>query len=1335
MCEAVSRGQLRYEDRDASSELAILHIQFLQEQRDYFQHNTYTIEAFHHQLDSPMIRTPRAYLDFQLPLGFLRLVDSPRIHTSTTNIEIQSPPGFPPSLDSPIVHHSATNLDFRPPSGSPPPVPQPQCYQVEPESPGHQVGQAYHRPRLQPLRSSARRRRPRSSTRRRLASQSHLATVQAQAQRTRILQAQAHAEAQAQARYKTTRAQAEVRELLFLQGLIELQHRSSELYQPHLSQDSATMATPRPAGVAPRQRTISPHDIGLLAQRAGRRNGSQGALPSNVNTSETIQTPGQYHLQQNDFGTPKALPAIPYASQRSLVQGNPTLTIARQQPLSVLRVPRLRKFDKGLGYDLGLGSNMPSQLPRNPHEAAAAARSHSERVKAMQRNLAADPNVLLPSPPGFPAQLIAVGPPLTGHNTTTTNTLPSVLKPFHRQPMMNYKEGLQAIIDETGPLLFRLTHLEPMPVSVVFNNAQNHSIGISEGLILTRDTDLKSLVTIIQELLDEQCELSAGHDGTRLIANIIEIRIGTKETNKGWPALKGEGMKSQGGKKFASWVRWITSGDMEKYWRAYRIELQTQAPQPGSTETFVKPIFKVRTVTQVPNPNPSCAGGHEFLADPNGVSATAVILDSDGEQSDDGDVALEPVNQGAIAIRDAEVDPATSFARGIGGRGLQSEGTAAFGSVYGNGGSSSVTQVGSGFGSVSNASSNTNQHRFGGDAAASTPSSTNSNWGKDGRDVSESSERKQLPKPIGSTRDWGYYQRLGGDPKMHKLHDLSHVPFVATEIKIPPITADMVREALENARKSWDNSDEAEDFTSPKPSVGPVGAVYSAEEKKWRDEAAKKLERAIGFEDTDSWFPIYDTEIPDARKIVDSRLLGHDKQLSAEEKGKGKAKGTLVSNFFNAYSAPGGSQGHRISGGFNSPQTQGNGMKETEANSYFGGYIAPNGGRRGLFGAEVANHGGHGVVQTHDNTPNSSCATPNPSQNHLLPGFGAGRPNSSALLGSPMATASTRTPTSVNSAHMKTSFMNVHAPDFTYQQLADRSNTNAMSPYLQSLAGAQAPYAKADSLGHMAGQASQARFGAPSSQYSSPAMAGNQNFSQLQQSSPFAAMSGFDFKPDNTLFYSQHQGSSSRQPSPTKGYAVQFGSPQKQTFSNTAMPFGSRYGSPEKATSTSDFNHSRRNFPEIQHNQGGKGNDRRSRSSEKSVPANQSGAPSPFLNYSPAAGQLNNAFDSSFLFGQNTAVSSTLRFPSPNSANTRQQGFNSSFNSGFQYNQNSPCDFAFNYHSPGQGSSNIGNQGSMMGGGQFPSNLGGYGGYQGWDSTGGGPPTQDNGKRQRRDFI
>jgi hypothetical protein len=315
----------------------------------------------------------------------------------------------------------------------------------------------------------------------------------------------------------------------------------------------------------PRHRTLSPADIYKLAEQAERRNRARGLItppritvtPARINSPSVLQP-------HNILGTGENFPPLAMtqsAKDSSLAQTKRPPVCAVACSYSEFHGTWTRTVDRGPAYDV---------TPENDQDAAAAAaRSHAERVRSMQRQLAADPNIIISPAPSFSTQqLTAQGPPLTA----TTANHPSVLTPVVRTPLMTYQQAFDAIIGETGPLLLRLELLEPIPVTALLYDDSGSSLGVSEALVLNKETDLKTLVMVVQKLLDEQIKRFPGHDGQRFIITHIDVRNGDEIMKAGHPPLKGEAREKSRTGKSAAWVRWMVNGDMEKYWKVLRIE-------------------------------------------------------------------------------------------------------------------------------------------------------------------------------------------------------------------------------------------------------------------------------------------------------------------------------------------------------------------------------------------------------------------------------------------------------------------------------------------------------------------------------------------------------------------------------------------------------------------------------------------------------------------------------------------------------------------------------------------------------------------------------------------
>lgn len=463
---------------------------------------------------------------------------------------------------------------------------------------------------------------------------------------------------------------------------------------------------------------------------------------------------------------------------------------------------------------------------------------------------------------------------------------------------------------------------------------------------------------------------------------------------------------------------------------------------------------------------------------------------------------------------------------------------------------------------------------------------------------------------------------------MHKLYDLSHIPFEVEDFPVPEIKFDTAVEQEIIARiqaEGW-NFEEPRNSVTPKASAQPT---VSAEKQAWLDNANEQFERAKGFEDDDSFFPNYDTQIPDARKIIASHLI-----VGQKHSAKGKGRET-----------PGN-----------------NSMRHTDI---------------GVSGSEVESYdvGGKGKAkQTDFNDLHGGSSSLDASQariDRIVSRF-QGTFNNSNMRQSQMGT---NTPIVTK--------MNVHAPNFNYQQLVDRSNNISLSPYLQSLAGPQPAYTQPNPYGMIGKTASSA----PGTQNPSATMVGNQA-SSIHKSNSSAGFTTFSIP---TLH--PQQGSSSLRNSPEKQYAAnarmspvaQFTFPQSSTFNTGAYAGSSGSSSPA-------FSTSRRQSPDRQYTQQGKGHGQQLRSPERLNRAGHGGVP--YLRHpSPELTERFNTQHShgiGFQQGRNSGATQMASHPS-----LREPSMQHGSGAGFQYGQNTQYNLEFDYQPNGQSSDHNGGQGPM----------------------------------------
>ena len=830
-----------------------------------------------------------------------------------------------------------------------------------------------------------------------------------------------------------------------------------------------------------RERAINPQQVALMTERAARRNGLQNPLGSKENTSPSASTGG--------FG----------------ISPRPATT-------NLLRT-------LGVGYDSGI----PSQLSRDP-QVAAAVIQHASRDRYTERNraqLGATQQRVMqdtmnitshhsPSPsPSSSSSTAAVLPsvltpfnrvPLMGNNphhspspsasySSSAAGLPSVLTPFNRPQLMSYKEAFDKLIYENGPLLPTFKHLEKRNASVVLYDTAGDLLAVfGEGFDLSSTADIRYVVEIIQYLLDEhlkQHELV--HDaGARLLVQAVEIRHPIRGLNHGYPPLKGRVREGDNGGLWGKHIRWFTGGDMEKYWAVYRNVLQMGA---GMAE---KPILKVKTVRQIPlGDDYAFKGGHEFY-DISGNTPSVEKANS-GAEGDRGRVVGQ-VDGGA----DTGSERSSSSGQGVAGRSNGGAHNASQASTSGQGvaggfnggadhtGQASAPSTGGRAENTTGQIHNLTEEEMAVLAAAGVPQLSFDQIsralsemqrigevGPSGEDI----RPKEGAQPLSNdptTQNWGYYQRMGGDKRMHKAFDLSKskVPFNINEKKSrffpnspgkPFTTPDIFvtilegHDALPQADEQGGVQDKkgrqaVKEFDSqgsltPKASQG---AVKDAADEERILKVARKFEAAISFEDTNSFLQNHDSEIPAERKRFDIvGDYGHFDRLQPApdfhkfgaagpkyaDKGKGKERAEVHHDYghfneFNPQVTTGGAMGvkHDIKGKGKQTGFQG----ETSYNP-FDQFLGPN---------DDTQH-----TSSHDTFGGATRAA-----------GGMGRMDVG--------------PSRVESPATSFSSMNVHAPSFTnFRQFGQASSSNTQSPYLQSFSGMRPDYTNNTPYAQFGGQA------------------------------------------------------------------------------------------------------------------------------------------------------------------------------------------------------------------------------------------------------------------------
>ncbi|KUJ08053.1 uncharacterized protein LY89DRAFT_765513 [Mollisia scopiformis] len=109
-------------------------------------------------------------------------------------------------------------------------------------------------------------------------------------------------------------------------------------------------------------------------------------------------------------------------------------------------------------------------------------------------------------------------------------------------------------------------------------------------------------------------------------------------------------------------------------------------------------------------------------------------------------------------------------------------------------------------------------------------------------------------KPLRKDLNWGTYQRMGGDPKMHKLFPLDDVPFKHVQYEFMPAGEDVEDVEVDESETSADSSQDIEpEDLEPYEALDPDLVEEFLDDKKVRKIVAyrERKEAAVGFDEGD----------------------------------------------------------------------------------------------------------------------------------------------------------------------------------------------------------------------------------------------------------------------------------------------------------------------------------------------------------------------------------------------------------------------------------------------------------------------------------------------------
>lgn len=201
-------------------------------------------------------------------------------------------------------------------------------------------------------------------------------------------------------------------------------------------------------------------------------------------------------------------------------------------------------------------------------------------------------------------------------------SLPSVLDPRGREPVMTYQAAIEAMTTQTGPQITNLKHLPDRQTTVIVYNPFGSCLIVHEGFTLKTEMTLIYFITWLQMFIDSWVNKTDHKE--HLVVESVKIRYGNLEETDHYPLLRGEVtweenpdlIPQERGAKFVTWE--CSGSDLEKYWEVCRSTLQ----MPREEKIVIKPIFKVWTarfvgpLTQIDslgNPRKELGSAQKFI--------------------------------------------------------------------------------------------------------------------------------------------------------------------------------------------------------------------------------------------------------------------------------------------------------------------------------------------------------------------------------------------------------------------------------------------------------------------------------------------------------------------------------------------------------------------------------------------------------------------------------------------------------------------------------------------------------------------------------------------------
>lgn len=362
-------------------------------------------------------------------------------------------------------------------------------------------------------------------------------------------------------------------------------------------------------------------------------------------------------------------------------------------------------------------------------------------------------------------------PSLTTQNSNAANRdfLPSVLNPTASGSIipLTYKQAISDL-EKYCEVAQNKCGLQERQVTIVAYDETGGQTSVHQ-INLTFDLDLKPLIQILQELIDQR-EREPSHTGKgKFLIRRIDVRSGRGSMDRCFPAIEGTVIEATQtcNPPSAQWVTWECGGSMEIYWRYYRVAMQL-----GIGAGPCGPILKLRTV-KCKDTYDSDEVGHIFNTS---SSQNQHIRRYSGGKPPGGGV-FGNMSTGALSGTRPQLNPvASAFKFGISiEEAIDDTNTLP----------STVSHKGRGA-AVENSDANGLFQRGeykGGSKKVTVDTSTTNGWKK-----APIPEWDSLPPAINHNpggyqakpTSWSYWQRIGGDPDTHMEFPLGHIPYPET---------------------------------------------------------------------------------------------------------------------------------------------------------------------------------------------------------------------------------------------------------------------------------------------------------------------------------------------------------------------------------------------------------------------------------------------------------------------------------------------------------------------------------------------------------------------------